>query len=143
MVYSSYIIIKNNEDIDSQQKEFKDRFVASYRQLTTSLHESSFISEPETKEKILDFTMQFSEDFFYLNDEIVRWYANPEERMEIQFELMDFMNQYGLKAMDLQKDLRLEMGVNENEAINERILKKQKAFSKRIKGKIRNRMGIE
>lgn len=143
LVYSSYIIIKNNEDIDSQKNEFKDRFVASYRQLTTSFHESSFISEPETKEKILDFTMQFSEDFFYLNDEIDRWYANPEERMKIQFELMDFMNQYGLKAMDLQKDLRLEMGVNENEEINERILKKQKAFSERIKAKIKKRMGIE
>ncbi|MDV7667364.1 hypothetical protein R4642_03800 [Acinetobacter baumannii] len=63
--------------------------------------------------------------------------------MKIQFELMDFMNQYGLKAMDLQKDLRLEMGVNENEEINERILKKQKAFSEIIKAKIKKRMGIE
>lgn len=143
LVYGSYTIIKNNEDIDSQKKEFKDRFMASYRQLTTSLHESSFISEPATKEKILDFTMQFSEDLFYLNDEIDRWYANPEERIKIQFELMDFMNQYGLKAMILQKDLRLEMGVNENEEINERILKKQKAFSERIKAKIKKRMGIE
>lgn len=64
LVYSSYTIIKNNKDINSEKNDFKDRFVASYRQLTTSFHESSFISEPETKEKILDFTMQFSEDFF-------------------------------------------------------------------------------
>ncbi|MFH4338483.1 hypothetical protein WAJ35_24205, partial [Acinetobacter baumannii] len=91
--------------------------------------QSSFISEPLTKEKILDFTMKLSEDYFFLTGKVAQYYLIKEERNEIYLQLMDFMNNYGLKCLELQKDLRIEIGISEDDVINSRILKKQKEFA--------------
>lgn len=46
------------------------------------------------------------------------------------------MNNYGLKCLELQKDLRIEIGISEDDVINSRILKKQKEFAEKMKNKI-------
>ncbi|WP_391485625.1 hypothetical protein [Acinetobacter pittii] len=136
LVFNTYQKIKEDIDLNTQMFEFLDTLSLSFRDLTTALHQSSFISEPQTKEKILDFTMKLTEDYFYLIGQVARYYLFKEERNEISLQLMDFMDDYGLKCLELQKDLRLEIGISEDEAVNIRILKKQKEFAVKIKKKI-------
>jgi len=136
MVFTSYQNIKEDIDLQTQMDDFFDKLSLSFRDLTTALHQSSFISEPLTKEKILDFTMKLSGDYFFLIGKVAQYYLIKEERNDISLQLMDFMNEYGLECLELQKDLRIEIGISEDEAVNLRILKKQKEFAEKIKNKI-------
>lgn len=136
LVFSSYQKINDDDDLNIQMNDFFDKLSLSFKDLTTALHQSSFISEPLTKEKILDFTMKLSEDYFYLTGKVAQYYLIKEERNEIYLQLMDFMNNYGLKCLELQKDLRIEIGISEDDVINSRILKKQKEFAEKMKNKI-------
>lgn len=136
IVFGSYLNIKEDIDIREQLNDFSEKFRIAFKDLSTALHQSSFISEPLTKEKILDFTMKLTEDYFYLNLRVVRYYLVINERDEISSHLMDFMNDYGLKCLELQKDLRVEIGITEDEEVNLRILNKQKEFAARVKSKI-------
>ncbi|KQQ76939.1 hypothetical protein [Acinetobacter sp. Leaf130] len=136
LVFNSYQKIKEDIDIKIQMDEFFYNLSLSFRDLTTALHQSSFISEPQTKEKILDFTMKLTEDYFYLIGQAAQYFLIEEERDDISLQLMVFMDEYGFKCLELQKDLRIEIGISEDEAVNLRIMKKQKEFAERIKSKI-------
>lgn len=136
LVFNTYQNIKDKVDIKEQLSDFSENFRIAFKDLTTALHQSSFVSEPLTKEKVLDFTMKLTEDYFYLNLQVARYYLNINERDEISFHLMDFMNDYGLKCLELQKDLRVEIGITEDENVNVRILNKQKDFAAKVKSKI-------
>lgn len=84
-----------------------------------------------TKEKVLDFTMQLIEDLFKIKrygTEFYEFEGNEPERLRIQIEVMDFMRDYGIKALDLQRELRIEIGLKEDEIVNQRILKNRKNF---------------
>lgn len=136
LVFNTYQNIKDNIKLETQMNEYFENFKSSFSGLITTLHQSSFISEPLTKEKILDFTMKLTEDYFYLNREVYRYFSIKEERDDISIQLLDFMDEYGLKCLELQKDLRLEIGISEDEEVNLRILNKQKEFAARVKCQI-------
>ncbi|UGQ31490.1 hypothetical protein [Acinetobacter calcoaceticus] len=123
----------------------KDTYIENYslalKELIASLHETSFISDPLTKEKVLDFTMQLTEDLFKIRSYSQQFYdfeGNEAERLRIQIEMMDFMRDYGIKALDLQRELRIEIGLKEDEVINKRILKKQQKFYENIRLKLKD-----
>lgn len=136
LVFNKYQVIKENKDLKIQMEEYFENLKLSFSDLTTVLHQSSFISEPLTKEKILDFTMKLTEDYFYLNKQVSRYYLIEKERDDLSIQLMELMDKYGLECLELQKDLRIEIGISEDEEVNLRILNKQKEFAARVKRRI-------
>ncbi|MFT0178299.1 hypothetical protein V5H88_15435, partial [Acinetobacter baumannii] len=55
-------------------EEFFDEFFLIVKELTASLHESSFISDPNTKEKIMIFTIRFSDSLKVITLYFRNWY---------------------------------------------------------------------
>lgn len=130
-----FSFINLNKDV------YEENFSLALTELIASLHETSFISDPLTKEKVLDFTMQLIEDLFKIRHYGTQFYdfeGNEPERFRMQIEVMDFMRDYGIKALDLQRELRIEIGLKEDEIVNQRILKKQKEFYEKVKIKLKN-----
>ncbi|MOA44275.1 hypothetical protein D3C78_1665260 [compost metagenome] len=85
--------------------------------------------------------MQLTEDLFKIRSYSQQFYdfeGNEAERLRIQIEMMDFMRDYGIKALDLQRELRIEIGLKEDEVINKRILKKQQKFYENIRLKLKD-----
>ncbi len=119
--------------------EFFDQFFLNVRELTASLHESSFISDPLTKEKIMVFTIRFSDSLNVVTSYFAKWYAisSKEEKDVINNEIYEFMDSFGLEALKLQNDLRNELGLPEDEEVNRRILEMQKEFSARVKANLK------
>lgn len=136
-------------DLSSYQSiELKENFLLKFQEslakVLGSLHKASFISDPFTKEKVLDFTMEFSKTNFGIRALIEQWYKAAEESDErkiVVIELMDLLNPVALQAMNLQIILRDELGLKENKLVNDRILEKQKEFAKDIKEKLRTLRG--
>jgi len=127
--------------ISANKEVYEENFSLALTELIASLHEASFISDPLTKEKVLDFTMQLIEDLFKIKrygTEFYEFEGNEPERMRIQIEVMDFMRDYGIKALDLQRELRIEIGLKEDEIVNQRIFKKQKEFYENVRIKLKN-----
>ncbi|MCE6234822.1 hypothetical protein [Acinetobacter pittii] len=127
--------------INVNKNVYDENFSLALTELIASLHETSFISDPLTKEKVLDFTMQLIEDLFkikYYGTQFYDFEGNEPERLRIQIEVMDFMRDYGIKALDLQRELRIEIGLKEDEIVNQRILKKQQKFYENIRLKLKD-----
>lgn len=127
----SYRILNNHE--------FFEQFFTIVKELTASLHESSFISDPLTKEKIMIFTIRFSDSLKVITLFFSNWYSatSPEEKDFINIEIYEFMELFGLDAMKLQDDLRKELGLPEDEEVNRRIFEMQKEFSARVKANLK------
>lgn len=133
-----------------QSIEEKEAYNANYQdtltKLLSSLHKSSFISDPKTKELILDFTMDLTKSNFKIMELINNWYAieiDQAHKVNVIFELMDIANPIGLRAMELQISLRKELGLNDDDVINQRILKKQKDFAEDVKKMLRKLYGLQ
>jgi hypothetical protein len=133
-----------------QSIEEKEAYNANYQdtltKLLSSLHKSSFISDPKTKELILDFTMDLTKSNFKIMELINNWYAieiDQAHKVNVIFELMDIANLIGLRAMELQISLRKELGLNDDDVINQRILKKQKDFAEDVKKMLRKLYGLQ
>ncbi|USA53853.1 hypothetical protein NDN13_01285 [Acinetobacter sp. C32I] len=138
-------------DLSSYQSiELKENYLVKFQESLSkvlgSLHKASFISDPLTKEKILDFTMDLSKANFKFIEYIERWYAlggSSNERPQVVLDFMEYVEPIGLNAMNLQITLRDELGLKEDDDVNQRILKKQKDFSKEIRNRLRSRLGIQ
>lgn len=129
-----------NTYVNLDHEAFSKNYQKSLYVLIESLHKSSFISDPETREIVLDFTMELTESLFTINQSISKWYgsnSNSERRLQIQFKIMDQINHQALKALDLLEILRKEMGLKNNDEISQRILEKQKQYAERIKTRLR------
>ncbi|MEI1687054.1 hypothetical protein V8P55_02070 [Acinetobacter baumannii] len=116
-------------------EEFFDEFFLIVKELTASLHESSFISDPNTKEKIMIFTIRFSDSLKVITLYFRNWYdaVSLEKKELINNEIYEFTELFGLEALLLQTELRKELGLREDEEVNQRIFEMQKKFSARVK----------
>lgn len=133
-------LLNINSFVNLDGESFFKNHQKSLNVLIESLHKSSFISDPETREIVLDFTMELIESLFLINKSIVEWYgphSNQERKLQIQFYIIDQINERALKALNLLEILRKEMGLKNNDKINKRILEKQKQFAERIKARLR------
>lgn len=136
-------------DLSSYQSiELKENYLIKFQEslakVLGSLHKASFISDPITKEKILDFTMDFSKANFKFREFIDQWYALEEgsiERLQVVLDFLEYVNPIGLNAMELQITLRNELGLKEDYAVNQRVLNKQKDFAKEIGDRLRSMLG--
>lgn len=143
--WQNYLMAANSFRNFEKRKDFNENYSLALTELIAALHEASFISNPLTKEKLFDFTMQFTLDLSKINDCFDEWYV-PEDngnRLKIIINLMDILKIYGLKALDLQKELRKEMGLPEDEMVNQRIMKKQEKFAEKIKSKLLGKSNID
>lgn len=122
-----------------QREEFFEQLFLNVKELTASLHESSFISDPFTKEKIMIFTIRFGDSINVITSYFVTWYAtsSKEDKDFISNEIYEFMDLFGLDALKLQVDLRRELGLPEDEEVNRRIFEMQKEFSARVKANLK------
>lgn len=137
-------IMSSNQYTRLDQESFINQFGITLTNLIAAMHQSSFISEPNTKESILDFMMELMDTIFTFREKVNDWYMSEDqsEKLKIQFEIMDILNVEALKALDIQILLRSEMGLQEDDGINQRISLKQIQFAKRMKEKIkRNLLG--
>lgn len=133
-----------------QAIELKEAYLSDFRESLSkvlgSLHKASFVSDPSTKEKILEFSMDLSRANFKFRQFIERWYALDEgspNRLQVLLEFLDYLNPIGLNAMKLQIILRNELGLKENDSINQRILNSQKDFAKETRDRLRSILGNE
>ncbi|WP_228129045.1 hypothetical protein [Acinetobacter guillouiae] len=133
-------LLNINSYVNLDAESFFKNHQKALNVLIESLHKSSFISDPETREIVLDFTMELIESLFLINKSIVEWYGphnNQERKIQIQFYILDQINERALKALNLLEILRKEMGLKNNEEISQRILEKQKRFAERIKARLK------
>ncbi|WP_288384261.1 hypothetical protein [uncultured Acinetobacter sp.] len=135
-------IMSLNQYTRLDQESFIDQFGLSLTNLIAAMHQSSFISEPKTKERILDFMMELMDTIFTFREKVNDWYMSEDqsEKLKIQFEIMDMLNVEALKALKIQILLRNEMGLQENDEINKRISLKQTQFAQRMKDKIKSKL---
>lgn len=131
MSCNSYRILK--------REEFFEQLFVNIKELTASLHESSFISDPFTKEKIMIFTIKFGDSISVITSYFATWYvtSSKEDKDFISNEIYEFMDLFGLDALKLQVDLRKELGLPEDEEVNRRIFEMQKEFSARVKANMK------
>lgn len=142
--WQGFLITVHGYKIEKDIEAYFKKFQESLFEVLGALHKASFISDPFTKEKVLDFTMEFSKTNFGIRPLVEQWYKAAEESDERQIvviELMDLLNPVALQAMNLQIILRDELGLKENKLVNDRILEKQKDFAKDIKEKLRTLRG--
>lgn len=109
----------------------------SSQELISAMHKSSFISEPTTKKEIIEFSIEFSKQSFILAKALGTWYQNKDTgAISDEKIIMDCLESLGLKAMSLQIKLREELGINNNEEIDDQILDLQMQFSKNVRQKL-------
>ncbi|KRI61209.1 hypothetical protein APC62_09905 [Acinetobacter pittii] len=122
-----------------KDEEFFDEFFIIVKELTASLHESSFISDPNTKEKIMNFTIRFSDSLKVITLYFRNWYdaVSLEKKELINNEIYEFTELFGVDALLLQSELRKELGLREDEEVNRRIFEMQKKFSARVKADLK------
>lgn len=135
--WQSFLISCNSYRI-LEEHIFYDQYFIALKDLTASLHESSFISDPSTKEKIMNFTIRFGDSIASISKYFNKWYSatTDEEKRIINIELFEFMDDFALEALKLQDDLRTELGLPNNDEVNKRLLENQKKFAARIKSKL-------
>lgn len=137
--WMSFILDINSFRILSKE-DFQGVFFQSNKKLVSSLHKSSFISEPDTKKEIMDFTFELSLKTKSISVAIKNWYEidGQDQIQEEQF-LITLMEDLGFKALDLQNKLREELGIVNDKKIDKYILDRQVDFSRQIKIQLFNR----
>lgn len=143
--WQNFLMALNSYQSIELKENYLVKFQESLSKVFGSLHKASFISDPITKEKILNFTMDLSKANFKFIEYIERWYTldrSSNDRPQVILDFLDYVEPIGLNAMNLQITLRDELGLKEDDFVNQRILKKQKDFSKDIRDRLRSRFGI-
>lgn len=135
------ILIVSSYYLNLKKSEFNEIHSLAWAELIGSLHEASFISNPSTKEKIMEFTFKISEDLIIIKDFHNQWYSLTESEIaikpsEIILGIMELLDTQGLQALELQKFLRAEIGLAENEGVDQRIMQLQNKFADKVKRKI-------
>lgn len=100
-----------------------------YQKLLKPTHKSEFLSDPRARTIWMSHYGFYKIKFWYWSIFIHSWYAigvDPAQKENVKFELMDIINPIALRAMELQIFLREELGLKEDDVVNQRILKKQK-----------------
>ncbi|MEG0031748.1 hypothetical protein [Acinetobacter sp.] len=121
------------------EKDFHIVFFQSNKRLVSSLHKSSFISEPVTKKEIMDFTFELSLKTKSISVAIRSWYENDgQDRVPEEQLLINLMEDLGFKALNLQNKLREELGIINDQKIDEYIFNRQVVFSRQIKTQLFN-----
>ncbi|MGE8544277.1 MAG: hypothetical protein ACN6NS_08225 [Acinetobacter johnsonii] len=132
------ILMVSSYYLNLKKSEFNEIHSKAWAELIGSLHEASFISNPSTKEKIMEFTFKISEDLFQIKDFHNQWYLLSESEIalkpsEIILGIMEILDTQGLQALELQKFLRNEIGLIEDDEVEQRIMKLQKKLAEKVK----------
>lgn len=135
------ILMVSSYYLNFEKSEFNEIHSIAWAELIGSLHEASFISNPSTKEKIMEFTFKISEDLIQIKDFHSQWYSISESEIapkpsEIILGIMEILDTQGLQALELQRFLRAEIGLVEDEDVDQRILQLQKKFADKVKEKL-------
>lgn len=132
--WHKYLMVLNHYRLLNKE-DFYDAYQVAVQELTSALHESSFISESATKEKIMKFVVNFSKHHCEAINLIKSWYARDDDFNENKFHVLLLENTeiLAIEAQNLEGDLRKELGLSNNEEIEIRIMKNMKEFSKSVK----------
>lgn len=131
--WMSYLLNVNSFRIQKFD-EYRSIIFQSNKELVSSLHKSSFISDPETKKVIMEFTIYFSLENLKLTSLIFAWF-NPddENRSDLEYKSMMILEDLGNKALSLQNKLRSELGIKNDPEIDLYLDKIQKDFANEMK----------
>jgi hypothetical protein len=131
--WMSYLLNVNSFRIQ-EVNEYRNIIFQSNKELVSSLHKSSFVSDPATKKEIMEFTIYFSLENLKLNSLIFAWF-NPDEknRSDLEYKSMMILEDLGNRALSLQKKLRCELGVKNDPEIDLYLEKIQKDFANEMK----------
>ena len=116
------------------EDEYRKAIFQATRELVSSLHRSSFISDPKTKKEIMLSTFNFTMKNLEIRQIVDRWYAPQEQDLHnLQYSLFQILDGLGNEAIALQNLLRLELGITNDPQIDLFLLEKQKEFISEVK----------
>jgi len=126
--WMDYLMIVNTFGINPQ-KEYREAVFQATKDLVSSLHKSSFISEPNTKKEVMLFSLNFSRKNLELSKITNDWYELEEQdRCDLNYKLFQILDGLGAEALVLQNLLRTELGINNDPKIDSFLSLKQKEF---------------
>lgn len=126
--WMDYLMIVNTFRINPQ-KEYREAVFQATKDLVSSLHKSSFISEPNTKKEVMLFSLNFSSKNLELGKITNDWYELEEQdRRDLNYKLFQILDGLGVEALVLQNLLRTELGINNDPKIDAFLSLKQKEF---------------
>lgn len=116
------------------EDEYRNAIFQATRDLVSSLHRSSFISDPKTKKELMLSTFNFTKKNIEISQIVDRWYDPQEQDLHnLQYNLFQILDGLSYEVLALQNLLRTELGINNDLEIDSFILGKQKVFAAEIK----------
>lgn len=128
----NYLLVINSFRVNLKDDYFKMVFQAN-RDLVSSLHKSSFISDSETRKAIMDFTFHQTEQNIKLTQITIDWFSESGNKNEILSNVMIIAGDLGDRAIILQDLLRNELGIKSDSNIDACINKRQEQFASKMK----------
>lgn len=127
--WMNYLFEINSFRINSID-DYSNKFFQANKELVSSLHKSSFISEPKTKLLVMDlvFDLTLKNNDIYLL--VKNWYGIKSNRNDVEKSILKISEELGDKAQKLQIILREELGIKNDEAIDVKINEMKNTFVK-------------
>lgn len=131
--WMDYLMVVNTFRVNPKEEYGKAVFQAT-KYLVSSLHRSSFISDPKTKKEVMLFTFNFTKKNIAISKITNSWYDQQEQDLhKLQYNLFQILDDLGNEALDLQNLLRTELGITNDPQIDSFLLEKQKEFISEVK----------
>lgn len=135
--WHNFLITVNSFRLESE-KDFKNNLILSMQNTLACLHKSSFISESKTKEELMRFTFKYTEVLFEIQKLTIPWYQSNElDKKNIEIQLLEVTEVIALDAMEIEKLLRVELGILNDTTVDNRISIMQQDYAEKIKKKMK------
>lgn len=122
-----YLLDVNSFRVNSIEEYWHNIF-QTHKELVSSLHRSSFISEPETKLAVMDFTFDLILKHGDICGLVDNWYKVEANRHGVERSILKITEDLANKAQELQIALRGELGIKNDQAIDAEIIEMKNTF---------------
>lgn len=130
--WMNYLLDINSFRMNSTEEYWHNAFQAN-KELVSSLHRSSFISEPKTKLAVMDLTFDLALKHRDICDLVDIWYKVETNRHGVEGCILKITDDLANKAQKLQIALRDELGIKNDQAIDVEIIEMRNTFVKSSK----------